>query len=89
MALTQPPRAIWPITTSSASAAIRRRLSGSFGKGAKARDRRRDNRNSKLNVVKPPSKCAVTTCGHSFRVTVHIPKAAWASTTPSSSIGRR
>ncbi|MNH34798.1 hypothetical protein D3C79_954180 [compost metagenome] len=89
MELTQPPKAIWPITTSSAKAAIRRKLSGNLGNGAKARDRRSASRNNKARVVKPPSRCAVTTCGHSLRVTVHMPNAAWASTTPSNSTGRR
>ena len=28
-------------------------------------------KNSKLKVAKPPSKCPVTTCGHSLSVTVH------------------
>ena len=33
---------------------------------AKARDSRRHSRNSRLKVAKPPNKCPVTTCGHSF-----------------------
>ncbi|MNE59647.1 hypothetical protein D3C80_1547570 [compost metagenome] len=68
---------------------MRRRLSGSLGNGAKARDSRRHSRNSRLKVVNPPSRCAVTTCGQSFSVTVHMPNAAWASTTASKSTGKR
>jgi len=86
--LTQPPSATWPITSSIAAKANSRSLAGTGAASAGKRpDSRRHNRNSRLRVAKPPSRCAVTTCGHSCSVTVHMPNAACAITTPSNSNG--
>ena len=46
------------------------------GIGANTPLSRAVSRNNRLNVVMPPSKWAVTTCGHNLSVTVHIPNAA-------------
>ncbi|MNT44810.1 hypothetical protein D3C72_1813510 [compost metagenome] len=86
MELTQPPRAICPITSSKPAVAQYCRRRGTINAG-KTPDRRKVSRNNRLKVAKPPSRCPVTTCGQSLSVTVHMPKAAWATTTTSKNNG--
>ena len=44
---------------------------------------------SSENVVRPPSRCAITTTGFSSQVTVHMPSTAWNTITISVTVARR